>query len=382
MIKEKELIRLSLFNSLIKGLDMMLVFFLAIHFTNIDLTGAQIGTIFALGSLTAILTILPSGFSSDRFNSKHLITFSLTLFAIFYLGLAFTQNFYAIIALFLTGSIGKNLYTAASQSLFYKSSQNENLKKKISLFQSLHYISIGFAVIIAGYLLDINYTFENLFLIIGGLFLAAAIIGQFILPTNETAEFNIIHYKQDLFKPAILFFMVIVFLFSLHIGAEITSYGLFLKENLKLQPLNQGLYMGIAILFMAVSVILLGKKLEHLKAKNVLLVGLFTSGLGLILMNFQNPHISLLFRIIHEIGDSAVFFFLYYGVSKMFDLNRIGGNNGIFLLIISIGATIGAFFCAPIGETYGYNIALIFGGATTLIACALTIPFTHLIHHE
>lgn len=382
MIKEKELVHLSFFNSAIKGLDMMLIFFLAIHFVNINLTGAQIGIIFALGSFTAIATILPSGFSSDRYNAKNLITFALFLVAIFYLGMAFTNNFYLIAALFIIGSIGKNLYNTASQSLFHKSSQNENLKEKISFFQSLNYLAIGAGIILAGYLLNINFTFANLFLINGMMFLAAAIAGQLVLPTNETAEFKMIHYKKDLLKPSILFFMLIIFLFALHIGAEMTSYGLFLKENLKLTPANQGLYMGISILFMALSVTLLGKKLEHIKPKNVLITGLLTSGLGLILMTFGSPQFSLAFRIIHEIGDSAVFFFLYYGISKMFDLSRVGGNNGIFLLIISVGATISSFICAPLGEFYGYNISLIVGGATTLLAFILTLFFSNLIHHE
>ncbi len=373
--------KLSIFNSIVKGAKVMPLFFLGIHFVNIGLTGAEIGLLFAISEIVSIVTILPSGLGNDRFNSKNLITFSLLMMGIHLISLAYITSFPLLTISFLVAGIGHTLYRTSSQSLFYKDSQKINVSKKIGLFQSLGYLTTGLAIGLMGSLLNINITFANIFFVLGIIFLIFTVLAHKTLPENKTAKFSMLHYGRDIFKKEVIFFMLIIFMFSLHIGAETTSYGLFVKNYLGLNQLHTGLYMGGAIITMSLAAHLIGTK-KNLNAKKVLIYGLLMSGLGLLLMVNKEIQTSFIFRVIHEIGDAAVFFFMFYGISKLFDLKRIGGNSSIFTLTMAFGATTGAMIFGPIGGTLGYEVAFFWGGITTLFALALTLPFTHLIDHK
>ncbi|MBI2634094.1 MFS transporter [Candidatus Peregrinibacteria bacterium] len=375
-------LHLASFNGVIRSLNMMMTFFFAIYFIQIGFSGAQIGLLFAINSITSLITILPSGFSNDKFHSKNLISLSLIMMAIMYTGLAATQNLILIAIVFLLGGIGRNIYSTSIESLFYKTTNHETISKEIGTMHSTNYFIMGLSIIIGGYFLQQNISYETIFLAIGIIFLFLLLIGQIILPINQITEFEIVHYKKDLFKKEIFFFMLIVFLFSLHIGAELTSYGPFLKNYLKLNSLETGLYIGTAILFMVPVSKLIGQKLSRFQAKNILKFGLLFSGLFHILMVNENVALSFAFRALHEIGDSAVFFFLWFFTTKLFTADRIGGNNSIGIFINALGATISSIIFGQIAANYGYHIPLIISGSTTLLAFLLVISFTHLIDRK
>lgn len=384
MTENSSITKLSIFNSVVKMLIYGIAFFLGVYYNSIGLTGAQIGIIFALGTIAGIITILPSGLSNDRLKSKHLIGIALTLIAIFYFGLSQTHNFYIIAPMALLGGMGRTIYITSSDSLFYKSTNKEQILKKIGIFQGLNYLMIGLGIIAAGFLLEKNIVFEKLFLIIAISFLALTIISQIVLPKTQTSQFALLQYKKDIFRPRpkILLFLLIMFLFAIHFGAEATTYGLFLKKTLGLNNLQMGLYMGFSIMTMALAVQIISKKLHRWKTQYLLATGLFMSGAGHILMTINNPIISAFFRIFHEIGDAAMFFFLYYGITNLFDLKRIGGNASIFTFIATIGSATGAIIFGPMGESFGYHVPLIVSGAITLLALALSIQFLHYFDHK
>jgi len=381
-MKEKTITKISLLNSAVRGLHMMTIFFLGIHFSNLGLSGAQIGLLFFINTITSILTVIPSGFSNDTFRSKRLITFSLLLVAIEYLGFALTDNFSVLAILFFLGGIGTTFYNTSIQSLFHKESKKKSISKKIGIFQSLNYLALALGMITSGTLLQNSVSFENIFLIVGVGFLFMTVASSSLLPKNETTELELLRYKKDILRPKVLFFLLIMFLFAQHFGAEVTSYGLFLKENLQLAPIQIGLFMGSAILFMALTAHLLANKRKRLAIKIVLLTGLLLSGSGHILMTFGNEWFSFAMRSMHEIGDSMVFFVLFYGISQLFDLKRVGGNLGIFEFTMTMGSAVGALVYGPMGAASGYNFPLLVSGIAIICAGIITIPFMHLIDHK
>lgn len=382
IMKIQPIIKLSIFNSISKMLITSLSFFLGVYFNDIGLSGSQIGIIFAIGVLTSILMILPSGISNDRIKSKYLIGIALILVGTMYFGISITKNFPLITLMSLFGGMGITLYNASSDSLFYKTTNKEQISKKIGIFQGLNYLMIGLGMIVSGYLLQNNIRFEDLFQIFAIIFFIMAAFSQILLPKNATSSFELLNYKKDIFKPKILIFLLIVFLFAIHFGAENTTYGLFLKKTLNLTKSQMGLYMGIAIMIMAFSVQIISKISHKYSTEKILISGLLLSGVGHVLMTISNPVISLLFRIIHETGDSAMFFFMYYGITKLFDLNRIGGNASIFALTSTIGTATGAIIFGPLGASKGYNMPLIVSGITTLIALAISIKFLYHFNHR
>ena len=379
MEKINKIFRISGLNAVIKGLLHATLFFIGIHLKTIGFSGTEIGLIFMIYSITGILSILPSGFSNDLFKSKHMITIGLFLLATQYIGMANSKTFPIIAGFFFIGSLGKTLYSNSIDSLFLKTTEKEHTRRKINIFLSLNYILIGLGMITAGYFLNTDIHFAKIFTIIGISFGILAIISQLILPKNTTNPFEILHYKKDIFRKDVLFFLFILFLFSVHYGSEETSYGLFLKNVLQLDKFESGLYMGTSIITMAITVTFIRKLLKIVEIKNILLIGTFLSGVGLILMTIPNTAISLLFRIIHETGDATMFFFLYYGLSKLFDLERMGGNTGIVTFVIIIGSSLSNLLFGVVGSKFGYNMPFFIGGSMSVLAFLFSLKFRHII---
>lgn len=380
-MKDQSIIPLSIFNSIVKGFITALAFFLGIYLVEINFSGIQIGIIFAISAISRLLTILPSGISNDTRKSKNLIAISLIFLALSYLGLSIYTTFLSVALLFFLQGLGTTLYIASSESLFYKLTNREDIGNKIGIFQGLNYILIAAGMVASGYFLQAGVSFHTIFISIAAAFGLMAIISLIILPKNQTTKLEIAHYQKDILRPKVLIFMLILFLFAIHFGAESTSYGLFLEKHLELTKLQIGLYMGTAIFIMGPTAIFIGYKLKQFKAKNILIFGLLFSGLGHILMTINQPTISFAFRVLHEIGDTGIFFFMYYGIKQLFDMERIGGNSSTFSLVMTIGASLGALIFGPMGSAYGYNIPLIVGGGISLIALGLTLFYTKHFDH-
>lgn len=376
-------IKVSVFHGIIKYLINAMMFFFGVYFHQIGLSGTQIGLIFASGTIASILTALPSGFSNDSHQSKKLISISLLLLAGQYYAFTLTQEFLPTLIIFAIGGIGVKIFNTSMDSLFYKSAEKENLGPKISIFQTLNYVMIGLGIISAGALLGEDLNFHKIFIILAGLLLAMALASTFTLPNNATTSFELTAYKNELANKKVLLLVLIYLLFALHFGAENTSYGLFLKENLSLDGYNSGLYMGIALISMSFTTIVIGATLRKWQPANIMLLGLLVSGSGHIFMTLtDNPLLSFLFRAMHESGDAAFFFFVYFGITKLFSQERIGGTSSIITFTGLIGSAIGSMIFAPIGEIYGYHHPLIISGAVVLFAFVLGIIFFDQFKHE
>ena len=103
------------------------------------------------------------------------------------------------------------------------------------------------------------------------------------------------------------------------------------------------------------------------------------TSIGHIVMTNSLVEFSLAGRIIHEIGDAILFVFLYFGISELFPLERIGGNTSLLHLTQIVGGFAGALVFGPLGESIGYHWPLIISGLTSFVALFLTIYFYKII---
>ena len=377
----KKIWGLSIFNATVKGITTGVFFFWAIYFASIGFSGFQIGTIFAVQEIVSLISILPSGFINDRIKSKNLVTIGLIMLAIQFIGISFFQTFPMIMTFAIIGGIGQKLYAASSDSLFYKSIDKKKATKRIAVYQSLNYLFIGLGIILSGQILHLNIPFEDLIKWAGGAYLIMAAISQ-ILPSTIIAHFEFLKYKKDIFKPKVLFFLGIVFLFSIHFGAEGTSYGLFLEKNLGLENQWIGIYMGTSIFLMGFWAVFFSKILKKIRVKSLLFTGLLLSSIGHIMMAYPEPVYSWIFRVFHEAGDAAMFVFFAYGITSLFDKDRIGGNASMVTFMTILGGTTGAAIFGPIGEHFGYDIPFIATGGVVFVAFILALLMNrYIIHH-
>ena len=185
---------------------------------------------------------------------------------------------------------------------------------------------------------------------------------------NKKYKSNIQEYKQDLWKPDIILFAIVIFFFATHFGAELTSYSLFLKENLNLNLIQTGIYMGIAVISLGIANLAFGKLWDKgMKFRHFMSTGLIISGLGHILMVNENYGISLFFRAFHEIGDAAIFLFLMLGIYKYFPKQRVGGTSAVIATVMILGNAVGALIYGPIGPAFGYHMPLIASGMVSIL---------------
>ncbi len=374
---------IGFFNGFIKMFAYATSFFWAVYYNALGFSGVEIGLITAIFSLTGFATILPSGFINDKIKSKNLITLALLLLATQCFGISQFHTFPAIILFTSIGGIGYNLYTTSMDSLFYKSMGKHEVTKRIATFQALNYLFLGAGVILGGKILnastDMGEIFKTLITITGSGYAIFTLV-SIILPKSVTTDFEFIKYKSDIINPKVLFFMLVIFLFSFHFGAENTSYGLFVNKTLGLSKENAGLYMGFSILSMGITSILFSNSLRKLEVRHVLYLGLFLSAIGHIFMaTTREPMISFLFRVIHETGDAAMFVFLAFGLTKLFQAERIGGNASIFTFITIIGGTVSSMIFGPMGDKFGYDVPLIVTGVVLFISLLLVIGFKKMI---
>ena len=172
-------------------------------------------------------------------------------------------------------------------------------------------------------------------------------------------------YVSDLREePKVFGFILWLFLFSLHWGAEVTCYGLFLSHRLGLSMTGMGWYMGFEFLALALTCLWAGPRCDRgADPKTMAIAGLIISGTGQMLMCIPVLWLSVLCRAFHGVGDGLIFMVMYTGIARLFIPSRVGGHNSALSLVMMTGMFAGSLVFSPLGERFGYEIPLIITGA-------------------
>jgi MFS family permease len=344
----------------------LLSFFLPLHFDNLGFSGFEIGLFFAVFAFAGILSAFHTGLWNDRLDSRKLMIIGIILFSVYLFTLSLTNSLIIILIAFFLGGLGNRIFSLSSDSYILK---NVNKRKgfKLGLYDAIKCFSAATAILIAGYLL-IKFNFSKM-LLFSALIILIPILIIYFLPKTEVSFQEIKLYVKDILHRRTLIFLSLLFIFTLHWGVETTSYTLFLKNNLNLSTLQMGLFMAPPVFGLGLFAMFIGNKYDKgLSHKNIFLIAFLLSGFGLFMMAlFNNPYISFIFRIIHELGDGAFAIFMLVGTSNYFPKARLGGGYGFVMLTVVISQMLGSLIFSPIGQIYGYHIphliigALIFG---------------------
>ncbi|MCJ7682182.1 MAG: MFS transporter, partial [Candidatus Aminicenantes bacterium] len=206
------------------------------------------------------------------------------------------------------------------------------------------------------------------------MFLAYTVLLLVVLLFLRTASEEIperVHlkeYRAGLLNRKTIRFAVLIFMVTLHWGAEGTVYSPFLKTRFGLNNLQTSIYISIPLFFMAAAAFafrLFRHNLEH--NRRVFLLAMLMSGSGLVLMTVQNLPISFCFRILHEVGDGLIGASVGVYVSRLFERKSIGGSTGILTVFMTLGAMFGSLIFSTIGYRLGYHIAFIAAGVILLL---------------
>lgn len=343
-----------------------ILFYLPIYFSNIGFSGLQIGILLSIFAVTSLASSSLAGLFSDRFPIRYLSAFSFFLLIMYLLGLSSTENFWIILALFFMGGLGNNIADISLTSFVLKVTKKKDSGKRLGVFNSVKTLASGLGALTGGLMLA-HLAFTNVFILLALLFFVA-ILFTFFMRKIGTFRYSTGQYKGDLWRKEILLFIILIFVFTMHWGAEGTSYSLLLKKNFGLEQNSIALYMGSVWIIFGFFIYFISRKIADTTSINkIIYPGLILSGLGHILFTYPSLPLSYLFRLIHELGDAAFEMFLLVGIHRYFPVERIGGTSGVVLTVTIAGRLVGSLIFGPIGDLFGYHYSFIISGILTLV---------------
>ncbi len=352
---------ISVYSAVIACIYFLLPLYLkgSLHFT-----GGQIGVLYAVLSLNAILVSFPVGVIGDRYPARILTRIGLAAMALSLWGLAVVGNFWTFLGVFWGFGLSIQLFRLSLDTLLFKEEQADT-PRRLGHYNAMRLGGMMVGVLLGGaayYWLDFATTLK--LCSIGVLLLIAPTVK---LPLTRGVRIPLFEYGRDFLAPPVLFFVTWLFLFTLHWGAEATSLALFLEENLGLSPLGVGTYMAGEFGVVALTAYLYGRFwAQRLKPLTFLSLALVFSGAGHIMMTYPVLPWSFAWRAVHGFGDGLILMETYTTITRLFHVDRIGGSASLISLTTTMGVLAGSLIFGPLGVAYGYQVPLIISGAISL----------------
>jgi len=327
-------------------------------------TGAQIGLVYALLSLNAILVSFPVGVIGDRYPARNLTRLGLAAMAASLWGLSVVRSFWPFLVVFWGFGLSMQLFRLSLDTLLFKADGGD-APRRLGHYNAMRMGGMMVGVFLGGatyYWLDFVTTLK--------LFSAGVVLllwPTVKLPLTSGVRTPLFEYGRDFLARPVLFFVTWLFLFTLHWGAEATSLALFLERNLGLSPLGVGFYMAGEFGVVALTAYIYGRFwARRVKPLTFLTLALIFSGSGHILMTYPVLPWSFAWRAVHGFGDGLILMETYTTISRLFHVDRVGGSASLVSLATTLGVFAGSLIFGPLGAAYGYQTPLIVSGAISL----------------
>lgn len=338
-----------------------LFFLMPLYFLDLGYSGGQIGVILSFFALAPLLFSFPTGWINDRLSMKKVIQIALFCLVVIFILIAQTENFWVMAGLFLLLGLANNALDISTNSLYYKDDTPQDMNRKYGIY--VFWLSLGVATgtLIGGIVMDIL-QFKAMFYLFAAfsavVFVAARDIGK--------ERFDIVtikEYRLSLLNKKTLLFSLLIFVMTLHWGAEGTVYSPFLRRYLKLDDLQLALYIAIPLFVLALSARFIGLlRYDTRTNRRIFLTAMALSGLGHVLMVNSHVGISFAFRVMHEIGDGFMGALIVLYISRLFERRSIGGSSGVLLSVMTFGHVVGAVVFSLLGFRMGLHYPFLVSG--------------------
>ena len=343
--------------------------YITIYWIDIGFSHLQVGLLISVFPLVSLILMIPFGVFVDRISPKRLVIASQLIFALSIMGLLTAHDFWSTLLMLGIGGTGNALFNNAMSALFYKTLGSKIRGLKLGFFTAGILVGYGLGSLLGGYLLsafDMNAIF--LFSLAGTV---PMVILSLPLPDVPGTRVKISDYRADISSRSVLIFIILVFAFSLHAGAEQSSFSLFLNKEIKLDKESVGWIFFIHANVMALLSIISGFYADRVNSRGKGLaapyyVGIAISGITNILLIFTNSFGTVLAtRLTHAVGDSLTLVTRSLIVSNLFVSTRMGGNLATIQVTITLGTLFGSIIS---GAVPGYATGFFIAGAAAVIA--------------
>ncbi len=343
--------------------------YITIYWVDLGFSHLQVGILIAVFPLISLALMIPFGVFVDRISPKKMVIASQFIFALSIAGLMMTQDFWMTMLLLALGGAGSALFNNALPALFYKTLGTSIRGLKLGFFTAGILVGYGLGSLLGGYIytaLDMNAIF--LFSLLGTV--PMVLLCLFLADVPGT-RIKISDYRADLSSKSVLVFVILVFAFSLHAGAEQSSFSLFLNKEIKLDTESVGWLFFIHANVMAVLSIVSGYYADRVNARGkglatLYYIGIAVSGLTNIMLMFTTNFGNVLAtRLTHAVGDSLTLVTRSLIVSNLFVATRMGGNLATIQTTVTLGTLCGSIIS---GAVPGYSSGFVIAGAAAVLA--------------
>ncbi len=345
-------------------------FFLPLLLFDLGFDGLQIGILMSIFNIVTLFSSFPIGIINDKLSIRYVIIVGMLLESVFFAGLYAFENFWVIIPFFIAGGLGGNMIDTSIRSLTFKALGPGKRGRKLGIYQVASTGGFGIGIVLGGFMLA-GLQFSGVMLITSAAFLVMALM-SYLVTESKIERFPISEYKSIILRRKTAIFLLPLFLFGIHWGAEHTSYSLFLREVLGLGFVGIGIYMGIPVIVLAIVSLIIGYRIDRTgNNRTPFFAGLLISGIGHVMMAYPVVPISFMFRVLHEIGDAMAAVGYNVSFSKVFKVERVAGETSIAYTVMIMGAVLGSMVFGPVGYAYGFALPLIASGLISLISLAI-----------
>ena len=343
--------------------------YITIYWVDLGYSHLQVGILIAVFPLVSLTLMIPFGVFVDRISPRNLIIASQFIFALSIAGLMMTQDFWSTMLLLAVGGAGSALFNNALPSLFYKTLGASIRGLKLGFFTAGILMGYGLGSLLGGYIytgFDMNAIF--LFSLVGTV---PMVLLSLLMADVPGTRIKISDYRADLSSKSVLIFVILVFAFSLHAGAEQSSFSLFLNKEIKLDKESVGWLYFIHANVMAVLSIVSGYYADRVNARGkglatLYYVGIAISGLTNIMLMFTTNFGNVLAtRLTHAVGDSLTLVTRSLIVSNLFVATRMGGNLATIQATVTLGTLCGSVISGAFPE---YSTGFVIAGAAAVLA--------------
>jgi len=357
-------------------------FFLTVFFRDeLGMDGFRIGLLVAVQAACGLLGAFPTGLANDLVTSRILLSTGLFGQALGLVFLAAAGGFAAALGAVFLWSLSNNLCRLSLDVQILKSPSGSPVARRLGLYHGARFLGLALGTLLAGVFLT-RVSFRTALELTAAFSLLLVIATRFMSPT-AVGRARLSDYRADLGDRRVIFFTLWLFLFCSHWGAEGTCYPLYLKDGLKLGMAGIGYYMAAEYLCVMLAVLLSAGLFEREPSDAdrtlpvLLFCGVILSGAGQALLAATGMPWSVVFRMLHGLGDGVMMMFMYLGIWRLFPRQRLGGHTG-FIAAVSMGGYIaGALIYGSLGERFGYRLPLIISGC---LVAFLAVPVLRLAH--
>jgi MFS family permease len=263
---------------------------------------------------------------------------------------------------------GYALFNNALPSLYYKTLGNKFRGLKLGYFNAALLVGYGLGPLLGGYILSASNMNEVFIFALSAL--APLFILCIFLADVPGTQVQISDYKTDLSNKSVLIFIVLVFAFSLHAGAEQSSLSLFLNKDVGLNDESIGWLFFIHANVMAILSIVNGFLGDRLNSGGKVLAKLYYMGIAISGVTNILLGTVLGTRLLHAVGDSVVMVTRSLIISNLFVVTRMGGNLGTITATVTLATLVGSIIS---GAVPGYVSGFVIAGALALLSIPIAI---------